>query len=653
MITSSSSDIGRYIEPVARTLLGDPNPHLSTKKELRYGQHGSMSIDLDKGTYYNHEDNNGGGVLDLIKQKTGCSGADARNLLHEIGAISTNANGKSKPERSRTPPGRIVATYDYTDEEGNVLYQVVRFEPKTFRQRRPDGNGGYIWNIEGVPQVPYRLPELLQAEHETVVLVEGEKDVDRLANKLGFVATCNAGGAGKWHTSLCRHFKARDVFIIPDNDQAGERHAAAVATMLSPIARSVQIVRLPNLPPKGDVSDWIEAGGMADDLVQLLKEAQVFSGDLLDHDAEGESGSPPLEDSPAPLSTVTPPVWRGTEPIKQRWLASSRIPIGDVTLYSGNGGSGKTETAVQLAIAVAADLGDWLGSIVEKGGIALLLSCEEPEANIRDRIVRICNHRKIDPYAIERLHIVCPDLEETWLVSTDAQGRMTKTTLLLQVESWIAANRPIFVGIDSIAAVFDGEAIARRQVRAFLSMLRKIARVHETAIMLLDHPSVRGMADGSGTANSVDWRNSVRAMLHLSDPDKDDADKRTLEVKKANYGRSGEKITLRWNGDTFGTDELGAPSPHKIAAERAVEQLVLHLLEQRNAEGRYVHMSKATGYAPKELASMAAAKGTKPKAFAEAIERMLAAKELMLKQYGPKQRNRLVVAPANCVPTEQ
>jgi hypothetical protein len=127
------------------------------------------------------------------------------------------------------------------------------------------------------------------------------------------------------------------------------------------------------------------------------------------------------------------------------------------------------------------------------------------------------------------------------------------------------------VVIDSAAAVFDGEAITRRQVRGFLSMLRKIARKHETAIMLLDHPSV---GDGTGTANSVDWRNSARAMLHLSDPNPSDPDERTLGVKKNNRGRVGEKTTLRWNRLTFTTDQLGLASPRRLAAERSQEAAI-------------------------------------------------------------------------------
>ncbi|WP_082077110.1 AAA family ATPase [Bradyrhizobium sp. LTSPM299] len=141
----------------------------------------------------------------------------------------------------------------------------------------------------------------------------------------------------------------------------------------------------------------------------------------------------------------------------------------------------------------------------------MFLSCKEPEHNIRDRGERICKHRGLDLHTIADLHMVFPDLDATWLVHAGRDGRMARAPLLDWLESWIKEHKPVLVVIDSIAAVFDGEAIARRQVRAFFAMFRKIARDHGMAIVLLDHPSVRGMADGTGTANSVDRRNSVRS----------------------------------------------------------------------------------------------------------------------------------------------
>jgi hypothetical protein len=88
-----------------------------------------------------------------------------------------------------------VAEYNYTDENDKLLFQVVRFEPKGFRQRRPDGNGGWEWSLNGTRRVLHRLPEVRKVK--SVLVVEGEKDCET-AHKLGFVATCNAGGAGKW-----------------------------------------------------------------------------------------------------------------------------------------------------------------------------------------------------------------------------------------------------------------------------------------------------------------------------------------------------------------------------------------------------------------------------------------------------------------------
>ncbi|QDT56897.1 Regulatory protein RepA [Caulifigura coniformis] len=173
---------------------------------------------------------------------------------------------------------QIVATYDYCDAFGKLLYQAVRYEPKDFRQRRPDGNGGWIHKLSGVDPVPYRLPALIQsADHDRVVyVVEGEKDADRLA-AMGLTATCNSGGAGKWRKEFAEHLVWRHVVILPDNDNPGEKHAEEVARSLVGYARSIKVLRLPGLPAKGDVSDWLAAGGSKKQLEQLAGEAPKWS----------------------------------------------------------------------------------------------------------------------------------------------------------------------------------------------------------------------------------------------------------------------------------------------------------------------------------------------------------------------------------------
>ena len=150
---------------------------------------------------------------------------------------------------------REIAAYDYRDEAGRLLYQVVRFEPKDFRQRRPDGAGGWVWNLQNTARVLYRLPEL--KGHTRVVVVEGEKDADRLW-ALGIPATTNVGGAGKWRAEYTQQLLAagaETLVIIPDADDAGRAHAAQVAAAWAP--KPTRIVALPDVGPKGDVSDYL------------------------------------------------------------------------------------------------------------------------------------------------------------------------------------------------------------------------------------------------------------------------------------------------------------------------------------------------------------------------------------------------------------
>ena len=168
----------------------------------------------------------------------------------------------------------IVSIYEYCDEAGTTVFEVVRYSPKAFRQRRPDGKGGYIWNLEGIPALPYRLPELQEAiaGGHPVFVVEGEKDADSLARH-GIVATCNAGGARKWRSGHARFLQGADVLIIPDNDAAGQEHASIVAASLHEVARRTRILTLPGLRDKGDVSDWLETGGTAEQLWSFAENA--------------------------------------------------------------------------------------------------------------------------------------------------------------------------------------------------------------------------------------------------------------------------------------------------------------------------------------------------------------------------------------------
>ena len=149
---------------------------------------------------------------------------------------------------------KMVKAYDYMDRNGNLLFQVCRMEPKDFRQRRPDANGKWIWNLKGVNLVPYNLPKVIAAEE--VIIVEGEKDVETAA-KMGLTATTCPMGARKWRDEFNRFLEGKDIVLIPDNDIEGREHMTQVAISLNGTAKSLKWIDLPDLASKGDLSDWV------------------------------------------------------------------------------------------------------------------------------------------------------------------------------------------------------------------------------------------------------------------------------------------------------------------------------------------------------------------------------------------------------------
>ncbi|HLJ81665.1 MAG TPA: hypothetical protein VKT52_09280 [Ktedonobacterales bacterium] len=172
-----------------------------------------------------------------------------------------------------TPRAALSATYNYQSAEGKLLFQVVRHADKSFRQRRPDGQGGWLWSLGEVARPLYRLPELLRALDAVVYVVEGEKDVDRL-QAAGLTATCNPMGAGKWRPEHTAALAGRDVVILPDADAPGRAHGATIAAALSGVAARVRWLELAPARIDGyDVSDWLAEGHTPAELVALAAAA--------------------------------------------------------------------------------------------------------------------------------------------------------------------------------------------------------------------------------------------------------------------------------------------------------------------------------------------------------------------------------------------
>ncbi len=191
----------------------------------------------------------------------------------------------------------LVKTYEYHNADGSPNKLVARYESvgdsgdgkrkKTFLQYRPDGSGGWVAGVKGLPEVPYRLPELLASSvDEIVFVVEGEKCAEALVG-LGLVATTNAGGGGKWPKEFAEHFYDRDVVVLPDNDKTGADHAYKVVRSLRPDCRLINTVTLPGLGESEDVFDWIARGGTRAELLRIVAENTNLRPQIPDHDEAG------------------------------------------------------------------------------------------------------------------------------------------------------------------------------------------------------------------------------------------------------------------------------------------------------------------------------------------------------------------------------
>jgi putative DNA primase/helicase len=214
----------------------------------------SLSINLETGYFHCFACGQKGSVFDFYARQHG-HGMDFRTSLTDLARIT----GNFEEDNTKAQEGhiKIVRAYNYTDEKGKLLFQIVRSKNKVFRARKPQGKGNWEWGVEGIDLVPFNLPAVYGAK--TVYIVEGEKDAQNL-EKLGLTATCNPFGALKWRSEFRKHFNNKRIVILPDNDETGRKHAQQVAKSLGASSRSTKIVDLPGLSPKGDVSDWIKAG---------------------------------------------------------------------------------------------------------------------------------------------------------------------------------------------------------------------------------------------------------------------------------------------------------------------------------------------------------------------------------------------------------
>jgi RecA-family ATPase len=338
------------------------------------------------------------------------------------------------------------------------------------------------------------------------------------------------------------------------------------------------------------------------------------------------------QDKPPPVvaaRTRTPQDWPDEAPSYIDWVADQRIPRGDVTTAHGDGGAGKTDIALQLGESVARRAPYWLGHEI-CGGSVVILSAEEPERELRRRIWLHGKRDGFSPQDLADLHLWFPDdVAGAVFAVPDRSGVMQPTPLFQSIAKAIEEIAPVLVIVDNVAATFTGNQNDRVMVRSYVNLWRRIARQpSRPAVLLLDHPSLSGLTNGTGRGGNMDWRNAVRSALYLRMPDdKAEADRgiRILETVKSNYAAPGKPVRLQWVDGGLALEH--APSSlHRLAKDAECEDTFLRLLDERSAQGRHVSDKNGKNYAPAVFAEMAGSGGFTAKAFAEAMNRLFEAR---------------------------
>jgi RecA-family ATPase len=340
-----------------------------------------------------------------------------------------------------------------------------------------------------------------------------------------------------------------------------------------------------------------------------------------------------------------------SEPCPQReWAVHERVPLRQVTLFSGEGAIGKSIAELMLGVAHITSK-EWLGSLPEPGG-AFYLGAEDDETELRIRLTAITAHygTTFDELKANGFRFKSLSGEDAILAAPDRSGLIKPTALYNQIHEQAGDLKPKHIGIDTSADVFAGSEIDRAQVRQFLSLLKRLAIVSNGSVVLLSHPSLTGINTGSGISGSTAWHNSVRSRIYMTAPkieagEQPDTDLREIVFKKANYSRKGDSVVLRYQRGLF-LPVAGMGTLDKLAAEQAADQLFLELLDKFSSQGRNVsHLKTSNSYAPTMFASdpKAKAPGIK-KTLGEAMERLFEAKKIKAEPYGaPSKHHQRIV----------
>jgi len=380
----------------------------------------------------------------------------------------------------------------------------------------------------------------------------------------------------------------------------------------------------------GGVTGWTiihdaESYGWRDPVVTHLLWLSDFDN-LMTAEEEAEIDAlvrGPSEDQPRTL--FRPASELAGQPVKPRlWLVPDLIPAGDITMLGGDGGTGKSLLALQLAVATATK-GEWIGQSIGTPGKVMFLSAEDDLDELHRRLEAICDSEGIGMESLKRLLILSRAGDESLLAVPDKKtGSMVASPLYAKIDKAMEAERPALLVLDTLADLHSGNENDRAHVRPFVQLLRRLAIKHGAAVVLLAHPSLTGIANGTGLSGNTAWNNSVRSRLFLkrikeAEGYEPHPDTRVLESMKANYAGTGGTISLRWRKGVFSTD-LSDFHDEAGSASAKAEKVFLKLLDAFSEQGRYVSANSGHTFAPALFAKNPDVEGCTKRALVTAME---------------------------------
>jgi hypothetical protein len=389
------------------------------------------------------------------------TGTTYLHLLRDEPFPEPKVTFSQEPSDSDSGVGRIVATYDYFDVGEGLLFQVVRYEPKAFKQRRPNGSPeSWIWNLMGIRRTMFRRADVAKSDG-VVFLCEGEKDALALAT-LGLCSTTSSGGASSYRFSADdgkELLRGRDVCIVQDQDEDGRKYADGWVGILSGVARAVRVV---DVPSGKDAADWVATGATAGDFFRLWQAS------------EPAKPREPIEwIEPVRLTEKLPPI---------DWICEGmRLAPGVVSCFSGYGYSGKTAIGQLLLLSVANGR-PFLGLMACKQGLVGHLDYEQGFRLSVERMQRLCRGMPLPlEMGLQNLRY-CP-FPEVYLDNEKGKSAIAKAVDGLKL-----------VLIDSSRAAMPGVDENDSKSRVHVDSLSRISEKTGTGFLLICHDGKSGEA---------------------------------------------------------------------------------------------------------------------------------------------------------------